>query len=173
MLQGIFGAVPWNALSFVPFYLQSADITNTQAALVASSSMTGAVLGGCGGGWLGDNVEKWWPLHGRVLVAQCSVFSGIPLTVIFLLAIPPTQDNIAALALIMFSQGFCATWCLAGTNRPIMATIVPENVRATVFSVEYAVEGLSASLFGAPLVGLVAESIGYREEEKGAPLTHL
>ena len=43
---------------------------------------------------------------------------------------------------------------VAGVNRPILAEIVPKDMRAITFSVEYALEGIAGAIFGAPLVGV-------------------
>merc|ERR1712087_801070 len=55
------------------------------------------------------------------------------------------------------------SWCSAGVNRPILSEIVQPGKRASIVAWVAACEGSSAALFGAPIVGFLAEDVfGYK-----------
>ena len=70
-----------------------------------------------------------------------------------------------------------ASRCPAATNRPILSEIVPHDCRAAVMSWYETLAGSTAALFGAPLVGTLAEvllpsfkSLRRLMEQKGQPM---
>lgn len=162
VLQGLFGCIPWSALSFMIFYFQYLGITDTGAATIFALSMVGGGLGGLLGGVVGDRMAQWSPMHGRAFTAQVSVATGIPLIFIVLACIPRDASYFYTYCIAIFIFGIMASWCGTGVNRPILAEIVDERDRASVFAWLITIDGTFAAVFGAPLVGVLAESLfGY------------
>ena len=120
----------------------------------------GAALGNLFGGWLGDKAAKWSPKRGRLLIAQISVFAGIPLTMIIFLIIPMTVDSMLMYILIGAITGFLISWTSGGTNNPIFSEIFQPEIRSSVFSVDRMFEGAFGAL-GTVIVGFVAAGFGY------------
>ena len=190
--QGLFGAVPWSALAFATMWLQYVGFSDVQASSAFSCFMLGAGMGGPLGGAIGDWAASKSKDRGRVYVAQASVLGGLPFVwLIFELAPrPPEQQALLAAAGgtaaavgadgqaaqlsaplayhlgyagLFFLFGLCCSWCAPATNRPILSEVVQPRLRATLLASLLAIEGSTAALFGAPLVGYLAESVfGYR-----------
>jgi MFS family permease len=191
--QGLFGAVPWSALAFATMWLQYVGFSDVQASSAFSCFMLGAGMGGPLGGAIGDWAASKSRDRGRVYVAQASVLGGLPFVwLIFELAPrPPEQQALLAAAGggaaaavgadgqaaqlsaplayhlgyagLFFLFGLCCSWCAPATNRPILSEVVQPRLRATLLASLLAIEGSTAALFGAPLVGYLAESVfGYR-----------
>lgn len=166
VLQGVFGSIPWSALSFIIFYFQYIGISDFGASLLFALCMGGGALGGCVGGVIGDGLAKWSPMHGRPLTAQISVAAGIPLIAVVLSGIPRQPDYFNTYGICIFIFGFFASWCSTGVNRPILAEIVEEGDRASVFAWLITIDGTFAALFGAPMVGFLAENVfGYHPSQ--------
>jgi len=162
VLQGIFGCIPWGALSFTMFYFQYVGISDFRASVLFGLSMAGGAVGGLLGGMVGDYLARWSPKHGRPLTAQISVAAGIPLIGSILAVVPRDPGYFPTYCVLMFAFGVMASWCAAGVNRPILAEIVDERDRASVFAWLVTIDGSFAALFGAPMVGFLAESVfGY------------
>ena len=83
-VQGILGSTPWNALVFLTLYMQLLGMTDTAAAALMALFLGGTALGGLLGGFVGDLAAKRYPSHGRILVCQFSVVSGVPLSLLLL-----------------------------------------------------------------------------------------
>ena len=83
-MQGILGSTPWNALVFLTLYMQLLGMTDTAAAALMALFLGGTALGGLLGGFVGDLAAKRYPSHGRILVCQFSVVSGVPLSLLLL-----------------------------------------------------------------------------------------
>ena len=169
--QGIFGSVPWNALSFSTMWLQYVGFSDASASLVTGMAILGVCLGNILGGYLGDAAAARLPDTGRVRVAQTSVALGTLLQPVILYGLPWDPNWAPAYGFVFFLQGLVCSWCFAATNRPIFSELVPPASRASLLSWAVAVEGASASIFGAPVVGLLAEKVfGYtpRRGEVGA-----
>mmetsp|Transcript_103349 Transcript_103349/g.178484 ORF Transcript_103349/g.178484 Transcript_103349/m.178484 type:complete len:195 (+) Transcript_103349:2-586(+) len=63
-----------------------------------------------------------------------------------------------------FVFGLTASWCAVAVNRPVMTEIVDPAYRASVIAWLTVLEGSSGALFGAPVVGFLAERVfHYRE----------
>ena len=162
VLQGVFGAVPWQALAFSTLWLQYVGLSNFNAAVVTTCGIVGNGFGNLLGGWLGDQAARRYPDTGRVRVAQTSVLMGILHTPIIFFGLPWDGDHVALYGTLFFTQALTMTWCLAGSNRPIFSELAPPSTRASLLAWDVAIEGTSAALFGAPLVGLLAEfAFGY------------
>ncbi|KAK9813231.1 hypothetical protein WJX72_011069 [[Myrmecia] bisecta] len=162
VLQGIVGSIPWTALAFFTVWLQLLGFSNWIASCLVAVFYSGCACGAFGGGSIGDYMEKAQPNRGRILTAQFSALSGIPLTVILLKGLPTSAAaGIDSLAItygcVLFIMGLLVSWCGAN-NSAMFAEIVPEQLRSTVYAFDRSFEGAVAAC-GAPLVGLLAEKV--------------
>ena len=73
-----------------------------------------------------------YPDHGRVFVAQMTVFLGIPAMVTVLHAIPQDASSFWLYAVALFAFGFVAVWTPPATNRPILCEICAPELRASI-----------------------------------------
>lgn len=160
--QGIVGSTPWNALVFTTLYMQLMGMTDFQASLIAALFLTGTAIGGQAGGWLGDVAARRSPKHGRVFVAQFSVFIGVPISfaIFKLLPMETTHFWVVIYSLAMFFWGTLISWVAPACNSPIFAEIVPPQLRAIIYSFDRAFEGAIAAT-GAPIVGWLAQHLGF------------
>eukprot|EP00929_Paragymnodinium_shiwhaense_P123680 TRINITY_DN9780_c0_g1_i1.p1 TRINITY_DN9780_c0_g1~~TRINITY_DN9780_c0_g1_i1.p1 ORF type:complete len:641 (+),score=109.77 TRINITY_DN9780_c0_g1_i1:215-2137(+) len=166
--QGIFGTVPWNAMGFLTMYLQYCGHGNGMAAFIASGVLVGRAAGAILGGYAGDVLTKFSPAHGRPALAQVSVLLGVPLVFSLVELAPVASSELLLLNALVL--GLVSSWCGAGVNRPILAEIVNPAGRASIVAWLTAIEGSSAALLGAPVVGLLAESaFGYSQLEPEVP----
>lgn len=160
--QGIFGTIPWSSLNFLIFYFQYVGISDFSASTLGAASLAGGALGGIFGGLVADQLSRWSPYHGRPFAAQISVASGIPTLAMILVGLPRDPAYYSYYLCLVFIFGLMASWCAAGVNRPILAEIVEEGDRASVFSWMVSIDGAFGAMLGAPMVGLLAERIfGY------------
>ena len=90
-MQGILGSTPWNALVFLTLYMQLLGMSDTAAAAMMALFLGGTALGGLLGGFVGDAAARRFPSHGRILVCQFSVVSGVPLSLLLLKVSMPTS----------------------------------------------------------------------------------
>ncbi|EFN59499.1 hypothetical protein CHLNCDRAFT_138130 [Chlorella variabilis] len=164
--QGIVGSTPWNALVFNTLYLQLLGFSDFQSSLL--------------GGFIGDWAARRHPSHGRVAVAQVSVGLGVPLSIaVFKLLPMGSSGGIVALYGVAFTiWGLMISWAGAACTSPIFAEVVPSQLRSLVYSFDRAFEGgtrpLAASAVaacGAPVVGWLAERLGFNSAEGGGGQT--
>jgi MFS family permease len=65
-------------------------------------------------------------------------------------------------AVLFFAQGLLMSWSFGATNRPIFSELAPSSSRATLLAWEVGIEKAAGAIFGAPLVGWLAEDVfGY------------
>uniref|UniRef100_A0A6U6UPP1 Major facilitator superfamily (MFS) profile domain-containing protein n=1 Tax=Zooxanthella nutricula TaxID=1333877 RepID=A0A6U6UPP1_9DINO len=171
--QGIFGAIPWNAFAFLPFYFQLSGYTDAQAGQILLLGGLGAVVGGLLGGRLGDAAFRRIGTSGRCLVAQMSVSSGI-LLFVRLVYVQPSDRSFLLVVMTFFCFQMTATWTPPAALRPICGEICTSSQdRAQVIALWVAVEGVASACFGAPVVGLLCEAFGYRLAERGGAMDDL
>lgn len=166
-LQGCFGAIPWNALSFSTLWLQTSGYSDVAASTIYSWHTIGAALGVFLGGRLGDYASVKSPATGRVRVAQLSKILSMAFAyALFTSKLPVSQPQSALLLSSgFFCLGLVSSWTAAGVNRPILSEVVQDSERASVMAWAIALEGSSAALFGAPVVGMLSERVfGYGKE---------
>jgi len=163
VLQGVFGSVPWSALAFLIMYFQYVGLPDWYAAMLFTVLVLATGVGGLLGGFIGDRMCQLSANHGRPLTAQISVASGIPLVAVLLAWIPPRPESASQFATVMFLLGLFASWCGTGVKRPILAEVVGVHGGASsILALDTAIEGASAAVLGAPLVGLLADVVfGY------------
>ena len=93
-----------------------------------------AALGSVLGGHLGDWAANRSPYHGRPLVAQASIALGMACDALVLYGLPRTADWFVPHAAAALLFGFCSNWVGPGVDRPIFATVVRPEMRATIQS---------------------------------------
>jgi len=160
VLQGTAGSIPWNGIFFMIIWFEYIGFDPLTAGLIFSVIAIGAAIGNLFGGWLGDKAAKWSPNRGRIIIAQISVFAGIPLTLVLFLLIPMTVDSMLMYIIVGAITGFLITWTAGGTNNPIFSELFEPEIRSSVFSVDRMFEGAFAAL-GTVFVGIVAAGFGY------------
>lgn len=170
--QGIFGATPWHAMSFLTMYFQLAGVADARAALLISVGIFGGVFGNLLGGVAGDYLELRFPGYGRPLTAQLSVCFSI-LAPIIIFESTPSGANFPVYLFALLVLHLLGSWCAVGVNRPILADLVAPEDRSSITAWWMSLEGSCASLFGAPAVGFLAERVfGYplpSKEDAGGP----
>eukprot|EP01045_Picozoa_sp_COSAG04_P017169 COSAG04_NODE_1499_length_6523_cov_2.604141_4_plen_380_part_00 len=133
VLQGLFGEMPWVAFgTFSTLFLQYAGLSDSEVAFLFVLRSVGGAAGTLFGGWFGDYMHARYPDHGRVFVAQMTVFLGIPAMVTVLHAIPQDASSFWLYAVALFAFGFVAVWTPPATNRPILCEICVPELRASI-----------------------------------------
>ncbi|MCE0481776.1 hypothetical protein HAX54_039821 [Datura stramonium] len=142
--QGVMGSFPWSALSFAPMWLELTGFTHGETAILLSLFVVGDSIGGLFGGRMGDILSQRLPNSGRIILAQISSGSAIPLAAILLLSLPDDPSSI------------------------FMHEIVPEKARTSIYALDRSFESVLSS-FAPPVVGLLAQNVyGYRPVARGA-----
>jgi MFS family permease len=159
LLQGVAGSIPWNGIFFMVLWWEFMGFDSLTAGLMFSLVAIGAAVGNLMGGWIGDKAARWRPRSGRVIVSQISVLSGIPLTYVVFILIPPTTGSMLLYIILGGVTGLLISWC-GPQNNAIFSEISEPEIRSTVFSVDRVFEGSSAAL-GTVVVGLIAGFLGY------------
>ncbi|KAK1391965.1 Sugar transporter/spinster transmembrane protein [Heracleum sosnowskyi] len=166
--QGISGSFPWSALSFAPMWLELIGFSHKTTAFLWTTFAVATSIGGLFGGKLGDILAKYLPNSGRIILSQISAGSAIPLAAILLLAIPDNPSTALAHGFVFFIMGFIISWNGSATNNPIMAEIVPEKCRTSIYALDRSFESVLAS-FAPPTVGILAQYLfGYKPIPKGS-----
>mmetsp|Transcript_15074 Transcript_15074/g.32707 ORF Transcript_15074/g.32707 Transcript_15074/m.32707 type:complete len:444 (-) Transcript_15074:358-1689(-) len=151
--QGVFGAIPWDIMSFVLLLLEWKGFTKEQ---IISFQFAGGIFGMFGaflGGLLGDYFAHL--PHGRTNVAVVSVLSGILFYGLFL------YSETYHLCIVWHSLfHLMGGWCPAAACRPICADLAQNQVeRAQIVAAWVLLEKTSSSIFGAPLVGFLTKRL--------------
>ncbi|KAK9748976.1 hypothetical protein RND81_02G094200 [Saponaria officinalis] len=169
--QGVMGSFPWSALSFAPMWLELMGFSHTTTAFLLGLFTVAGSVGGLFGGWLGDKLSRRLPNAGRIILAQISSGSAIPLTALLLLALPDDPSTAVVHGLLMFITGFFISWNAPATNNPIFAEIVPEKSRTSIYALDRSLESILSS-FAPPVVGLLAQHVyGYKPVAKDSTLS--
>nr|MDO8097583.1 MFS transporter [Candidatus Njordarchaeota archaeon] len=156
LLQGIVGTIPWNGIMFMVSWFEYIGFDNIIAGVMFVVIAIGAALGNLLGGLIGDRAARWRPRSGRIIIAQISVFSGIPLTYVIFFLIPMTTDSFFLYVLFGFLTGLLISWCAGGCNNPIFGELFEPEIRSTVFSLDRVFEG-SVGALGTFFVGVFAD----------------
>ncbi|XP_074280142.1 uncharacterized protein LOC141605328 isoform X1 [Silene latifolia] len=169
--QGVMGSFPWSALSFAPMWLELTGFSHTTTAFLLGLFTIAGSVGGLFGGWLGDRMSGRLPKAGRIILAQISSGSAIPLTAVLLLVLPDDPSTAVMHGLVFFITGFFISWNAPATNNPIFAEIVPEKSRTSIYALDRSLESILSS-FAPPVVGLLAQHVyGYKPVAKGSTLS--
>merc|ERR1712232_68048 len=124
VIQGMFGMVPWNALSYQTLFFQLGGLTSLQAGALPAMQQMAAALGSVFGGCIGDSLSARCPFHGRAFAAQISVAAGIPVAALIFLHVPSKDTAFLYYAALVIFLGLTATWTPASTNLPMLSVIV-------------------------------------------------
>lgn len=115
--QGVTGSFPWSALSFAPMWLELTGFSHEKTAVLMGLFIMANSLGGVFGGMMGDFLSKRLPDSGRIILAQISSGSGIPLSAILLLLVPNNPSTVLLHGVVLFITGFCISWNAPATNK--------------------------------------------------------
>lgn len=166
--QGISGSFPWSALSFAPMWLELIGFSHKSTALLWTLFNVAQSIGALFGGTMGDVLAKHLPNSGRIILAQISSGSAVPLAAILLLLLPYDPSTTLMHGIVMFIMGLCVSWNAPATNNPIFAEIVPERARTSIYALDRSFESIISS-FAPPLVGILAQHIfGFKPIPEGS-----
>lgn len=165
--QGVTGSFPWSALSFAPMWLELIGFSHKKTAFLIAMFVIATSVGGLFGGRMGDFLSTRLPNSGRIILAQISSASAIPLAAILLLVLPDDPSTGVMHGLVLIIVGFCISWNAPAANNPIFAEIVPEKSRTSVYALDRSFESILSS-FAPPAVGILAQHVyGYKPIQKG------
>jgi len=157
VLQGVFGCIPWRAFGmFSVLWLELIGYSSLQAAIIVSAGMLASAAGHFLSGYVGDYAHSVTPYRGRVFVAQFTVAIGMILIFFLLMVVPKDKSHLGMFLGLIVLFNLMATWAGNATNRPLIADIVPEWSRASVYSYFSMMENVPSS-FGGYLVSFLAE----------------
>ncbi|XP_022937074.1 uncharacterized protein LOC111443485 isoform X1 [Cucurbita moschata] len=169
--QGVTGSFPWSALSFATMWLELKGFSHEKTAFLMGLFVIGNSLGGLFGGKMGDILSTRFPDSGRIILAQISSASGIPLAAVLLLFLPDGPFTAVLHGLVLLIVGFFISWNAPATNNPIFAEIVPEKSRTSVYALDRSLESILSS-FAPPIVGILAQHVyGYKPVKRGSSET--
>jgi MFS family permease len=158
ILQGLAGSMPWVILGafLILWLVENHGMSTQQAPLVFGVMLIGTALSNVIGGYLGDWAEQKNPKYGRTIIGQLSVIFGIPLTAYLLLE---TNDwEIVPLTAFCFFIGLLISWPGKGAKEPMMAAVVPPELRSTAFAMTMFIESGFAAIV-ALVFGQIADRI--------------
>ncbi|KEH20844.1 putative major facilitator superfamily [Medicago truncatula] len=166
--QGVFGSFRGSSLSFFTLWLELIGFSHGTTAIIWTVFIISNSFGGLFGGWFGDFLSQRLPNTGRIMLAQISAGSTIPLAAILLLLLPNDPSTPFVHGLVLVILGLITFWCAPATNDPIFAEIVPEKSRAAIYALDRSFESTLAS-FAPPIVGVLAQHVyGYKPIPKGS-----
>jgi len=160
VFQGCFGLIPWRAFDFRTFFFRVAGIPGFQAGLIQGVGGFGAAFGSLLGGLVGDRLNACWPLHGRVLGAEISVYGGIPIAYATFM-MTPVGDAFVFYFVLTVSLGLMATWTPAACNNPILCSIAKPEERSLVLAWQGALEGAVGATGGYIFTWLLENVFNY------------
>lgn len=166
--QGVAGSFPWSALSFAPMWLELTGFSHAKTAFLIALFVVASSVGGLFGGKMGDILSRHLPNSGRIILAQISSGSAIPLAAILLLGLPDDPSTALSHGLMLVILGLFISWNGPATNNPIFAEIVPERSRTSVYALDRSFEFILSS-FAPPAVGILSQHVyGYKPIPKGS-----
>lgn len=115
--QGITGSFPWSALSFAAMWLELKGFSHEKTAFLMGMFVVGNSLGGLFGGKMGDILSTRLPNSGRIILAQISSASGVPLAAVLLLFLPDSPSTAFVHGLVLIIVGFFISWNAPATNK--------------------------------------------------------
>ncbi|KAL1349470.1 hypothetical protein HN51_025967 [Arachis hypogaea] len=166
--QGVTGSFPWLALSFAPMWLELTGFSHEKTAFLIALFVIASSVGGLFGGKMGDILSMRLPNSGRIILAQISSASAIPLAAILLLGLPADPSTAILHGLVLIIMGLFISWNAPAANNPIFAEIVPERSRTSVYALDRSLESILSS-FAPPVVGILSQHVyGYKPLPKGS-----
>lgn len=115
--QGVTGLFPWSALSFAPMWFELMGFSHNKTAFLTALFVVSSSLGGLFGGKMGDFLSVRLPNSGRIILAQISSASAVPLAAILLLGLPNDPPSAAIHGLVLVVMGLCISWNAPATNK--------------------------------------------------------
>jgi len=162
VVQGCFGGMPWSALQFRAFFFETAGLSKDQVATIMTTISFVGIFGGGLSGWLSDKLVSIWPLHGRIINAEFSVYGGIPFAfVTFSSTFQPSAES--AFVYFFTIQVLMHLICGGvggGTNAPILSQLAEPEERALVIAWQASLEG-SIAAFGPLIFTTLLDAFGY------------
>lgn len=155
VLQGMAGLLPWSSILFLLAWFEYIGFAGPIAAISFSFMAVGFALGNLIGGLLGDKAARWSPVKGRIMIAQISVLSGIPMMFIIFWFIPRSTSSIFLFVVAGFITGSLISWSATACNQPMFSELFEPEIRSTAFSIDRLFEGSTAAS-GTLLVGWLA-----------------
>mmetsp|Transcript_19052 Transcript_19052/g.26603 ORF Transcript_19052/g.26603 Transcript_19052/m.26603 type:complete len:491 (-) Transcript_19052:378-1850(-) len=157
VFQGVFGSIPWRAFGmFSILWLELIGYTPMQVAIIGGLGMLASAVGHLISGYIGDFAHATVPYRGRVYVAQFSVAIGMFLVFALLMLLPKDPSHMLLFCSVIILFNLTATWAGNATNRPLIADVVPEWSRASIYSYFSMMENVP-SAFGGYVVSFMAE----------------
>ncbi|KAL5128686.1 Protein spinster [Glycine soja] len=120
--QGVTGSFPWSALSFAPMWLELTGFSHEKTAFLMGLFVVASSIGGLFGGKMGDILSKRYPNSGRIILAQISSGSAIPLAALLLIGLPDDPSTIISHGLVLIIMGLLISWNGPATNKYISQT---------------------------------------------------
>ncbi len=165
--QGVTGTMPWVVMAFFMInwlvreigYRNDIDFANPtgSAPLVFAGIVVGTAISNLMGGFIGDWAEQLNADYGRTMIGQFSVFSGVPLT--YILFSKGAELTFWQLFGLAFFTAFMIGWPGTGAKNPMMAAVIPPEMRSSAFSMVNVIEG-GLSAFAGLIAGQLADHIG-------------
>ena len=115
--QGVTGSFPWSALSFAPMWLELTGFSHEETAFLIALFVIASSVGGLFGGKMGDLLSMRLPNSGRIILAQISSASAIPLAAILLLGLPSDPSTAIPHGLVLIIMGLFLSWNAPATNK--------------------------------------------------------
>jgi len=172
--QGSAGSIPWNSILWMPYWLEHLGFDSGLTAIAFAVVAIGAAGGNLFGGFIGDWIEKRNPDKGRIIIAQISVFSGIPMMFILFLLMPRQSTTGVLIGFIILGiiTGFLISWCGPAANNPILSELFKPEIRGTAFALDRLFEG-SVAASGTAVVAAIATGLGFTDPGSGQPISSL
>ncbi|MED6172319.1 hypothetical protein PIB30_048980 [Stylosanthes scabra] len=115
--QGVTGSFPWSALSFAPMWLELTGFSHEKTAFLIALFVIASSVGGLLGGKMGDILSTRLPNSGRIILAQISSASAIPLAAILLLGLPADPSTAVLHGLVLIIMGLFISWNAPAANK--------------------------------------------------------
>ncbi|CAN6285123.1 unnamed protein product [Urochloa humidicola] len=164
--QDVIGSFPWSAFNFFSMWQELIGFTHLQTSVVTAAASLANVFGGLFAGYAGDALARRFPSTGRIALGQVCAAATVPLAAALLLAFPKDPSVWGGYAALAFGFAFTISWSPVSTTNPILAEIVPEKARTTVYALDRCIGSVLGS-FGSPLAGILAERVfGYQPDAK-------
>jgi MFS family permease len=160
VLQGCFGMLPWDAISFMVLWFTLIGFSHQTAGLIMLTAACGAACGAVFGGWVGDKWSRASPDSGRLSIAQISLFLSLPASALFFEAVPRRTSSEALYFFAIFALAFVCNWVGPACNEVIISEVVPRGTTSVAYALDRLFEGFFGSL-GTLVVGVVADFQGY------------
>jgi len=136
----------------------------TQATTIQTASGFVNIFGTGFSGWLSDALVRYWPLHGRVINAEFSVYTCVPLCFLTFSATfaPSAESAFVYFLTLAFLLNLVQGGVAGGTNIPILSQLAEPEDRALIISWQAALEG-SVCAFGPVMFTTLAAMFGYNK----------